>query len=51
MDMEIVTFEGKQGGKTITKCTSIKKLSTIFKVSAQYKLVSMIKYNKSNGIH
>jgi hypothetical protein len=35
---------GKTSSKTITKCTSITELSTIFKVSAQYKLVSMIRY-------
>jgi len=35
---------------SITKCTSITKLSTIFKVLAQYKLVSIIKYNKNNGM-
>jgi len=37
--------------ENITKCTSVTKLIEIFKVSAQYKLVSVIKYNKNNGIH
>jgi hypothetical protein len=41
---------GQTRSKTITECTSTAKLSTIFKVSAQYKLVGMIKYNKNNGI-
>jgi hypothetical protein len=49
-DHTFVTFEGN-GSKTITNCTSITKLSTIFKVSAQYKLVNIIKYNKNNSIY
>ena len=38
---------GKTRSKTITKCISITKLSTIFKVLAQYKLISILKYNKN----
>jgi hypothetical protein len=51
MDMAIVTFLGNQGVKPTQKCTTITKLSTPFEFSAQYKLVSIIKYNKNNGIH
>jgi len=40
----------KTRSTSITECTSITKLSTIFKVLAQYKLVSIIKYNKNNSI-
>jgi len=50
MDMEIVTFLGNQGIEPLQKCTTITIFSKIFKVLAQYKLVSIIKYNKNNGI-
>ena len=49
--MEIVTFWGNQGVNPLQKCTTITIFSAIFKVLAQHKLVSIIKYNKNYGIH
>jgi hypothetical protein len=41
---------GNEGVKPLQKCTTITKFSTIFKVSVQYKLVSIQKYNKNKDI-
>ena len=41
---------GNQGVKPLHNCTTITKSSKIFIVSVQYKLVSILKYNKNNGI-
>jgi hypothetical protein len=41
---------GNQGLKPLQKCITITKFSTILKVSVQYKLVIILKYNKNNGI-
>ena len=50
MDMKIVTFWGNQRVKPLQKCTTITKFTKTFKVSVQYKSVSVQKYNKNNGI-
>jgi hypothetical protein len=41
---------GNQEVKPLQNCATITKFITIFKVSVQYKLVSILKYNKNNGI-